>query len=125
VRHRGAEIRRPIPWRSSSREPLEFAAANVFEVPPGGRRRRLFVQEYGDLKSFATASADAFGQATQSAIVTPSIGTKGTTSTAPSRGCWPLWFRRSMVATARLEQPAARPPRHSPGRDKRENRSVV
>ena len=43
------------------------------------------------LVSSATAAAVSFARATHSAIVTPSIGTKGTTSTAPRRGCrgWP------------------------------------
>ena len=34
---------------------------------------------------------------------TPSIGTNGTTSTAPRRGCSPVCVRRSMRATASLE----------------------
>jgi len=36
----------------------------------------------------------------QSSIVMPDMGTKGTTSTAPIRGCSPLWCLRSMSSIA-------------------------
>ena len=47
------------------------------------------------------ARARVRAMATQSAIVAPSMGTKGTTSTAPMRGCSPECWRRSIDATAR------------------------
>ncbi len=34
-------------------------------------------------------------------MVTPSMGTNGTTSIAPRRGCSPVWVRKSIAATAR------------------------
>src|SRR5690349_399350 len=46
--------------------------------------------------------------ATQSAMVAPRTGTKGTTSVAPIRGCSPLWWLRSMrSAAARARTKAA------------------
>ena len=39
-------------------------------------------------------------RATQSSIVQPETGMKGTTSAAPMRGCSPLWRVRSMRPSA-------------------------
>src|SRR5437868_5746001 len=51
----------------------------------------------------ATSALTFFANATQSAIVTPAIGTNGTTSTAPSRGCSPRCPRRSMSDPLRID----------------------
>src|SRR3974390_1057954 len=52
------------------------------------------------LYRFAISAPTCFAIATQSSIVTPSMGMKGTTSAAPMRGCAPRCLVRSIRATA-------------------------
>jgi len=51
-------------------------------------------------KRFAISAPTWRAIATQSSIVTPSIGMKGTTSAAPMRGCAPSCFVRSINSAA-------------------------
>ena len=100
---RRPEVGRPLRRSPSSRPALRTRRAGC---PRGscraGLRRRLLVQIDGHAEAVARSRAPTFrASATQSAIVTPSSGTNGTTSTAPMRGCSPRCVRRSMSATAR------------------------
>ena len=60
-----------------------------------GRRGRP-----GSAAPVPTRSPRRRASATQSSIVAPSSGTKGTTSVAPIRGCSPVWRVRSMRSRA-------------------------
>ena len=88
-----------------AREPFEFAAPDVLEVLARRVGRRLLVEVDRHAEARRRPSAPTvFASATHSAIVTPSIGTNGTTSTAPSRGCSPLWRAQIDVGDRALEQ---------------------
>ena len=91
VRRRRAEVRRPRGLLHLGRQTFELAAPDVLEVAPRRRARRPPRRE----RPAACARGNGVGHrpwpsATQSAIVAPSIGTNGTTSTAPMRGCSPV-----------------------------------
>ena len=79
----------------------------------------------GPRSGSATAAPTFRASATQSAIVAPSIGTKGTTSTAPMRGCSPRCERRSMSATARSKSASDRVLEAGRVADHREDRAIV
>ena len=80
----------------------DHSAAAIFAASPSNSPRRMssrFLRAgLADASSYrytgtpnrsATAAPTFFASATHSSIVTPSMGTKGTTSTAPRRGCSP------------------------------------
>ena len=104
MRRRRPEIGAPIGLLQLGRQTFELAAADVLEI--AARRATPRLLRTGrpagcggrDLLRHRLASA------TQSAIVAPSIGTKGTTSTAPRRGCSPECCRRSIARQRRVEQ---------------------
>ena len=97
--HGGPEVGRPLGLLHLRGEAFELAAADVFQVAPGRTRRRFFIEIDGKIEARRHLGARLPSPAsTQSAIVTPSIGTNGQTSTAPRRGCSPLCVRRSIAA---------------------------
>ena len=61
----------------------------------------------GICASSHTRRAARRDSSTQSSIVTSMTGTKGITSTAPMRGCSPLWRRRSIIPAAALAKATA------------------
>ena len=69
---------------------------DLLELEGAVRHRVLAYRRAADQIRSAARRASA----TQSAIVTPRIGTKGTTSAAPMRGCSPVWRVRSTSSTA-------------------------